>query len=910
MSEFGLKIRNIKAATLYSYNKGLRGCYDYTEAMFCNSLFSKFIRKHGMTDYKDESTRDIICLDFSFGTRSFEEEMNHLQTLLNNELNKEELDGERINYINNLIEYADKHRYDYEKLTKDEIRNIFYKEGCDVTYFNMKDETYETIHYKMLYRNPSKAKTGQVMFINEKLYDIAYEWLTMGIGKKMQYDNAKIVEISAYAPLTTSTIVGELRIPVKDILIVEDQDSLFKTMANVVRSEDYECKVNGEMRTLKKCVVNLEEVNVKNTIWDGMALIEECECPDWINGMCLLRQHFFKACAFKTRIQLFFQDWCEKNGYDYETYFITDMFGMKHKLKDIKVITTNNAIKWLKFKDIMGETPKDAYKYWRKIVNADGSIFGIVKTDHPSKLGNVQQMSYQMINTLPSTQRDITDLVKTSVDYVNELKNNNDVFVDFLKKNANVINNYEMLADLYEHYPTIADSDWFRTEKSDILKTYINKLRNGKITVDADNLTACGNPYALLLYVVGEDWQNDPTLKQEDGTIQCYTKRFCHDEYLCCIRSPHNSPNNFSYLHNQHSKEMDKYFAFSKNIIAFNCMHTDMQDRMNGEDFDSDFNFVSNHPTLVECAKECYMHYHTVVNALAESGITYKNNMSEYAKMDANASKAQLDIGESSNLAMLAISYYWTELEKPIPDMNKLKELSDNFNILAVLAQVAIDSIKREYEVSVRDEINRIKKMECMNITKENSKGKIVKCDYPYFMKYVKEVPTTKNGKELSNTQISMSRNKILNRINKEINCPMNWLEFEFDKLFIMPKNKKIDISNYIVNLCTDVKKVNTYQVNKIREMAINYSAKLTKLNSLEDDYELMIEETNQIIEQVSKIKMGKQTLNYIIAAALNVNTQNKRNKYRDFIKYRRKLLTILYRVNRTNFLKNFQNWG
>ena len=72
----------------------------------------------------------------------------------------------------------------------------------------------------MLFRTSAKAKVGQVIFINENLYDDAYDWLTIGLGKKMSYDNAKIVEMSAYAPLTTSTIVGTLKIPVEDILLI------------------------------------------------------------------------------------------------------------------------------------------------------------------------------------------------------------------------------------------------------------------------------------------------------------------------------------------------------------------------------------------------------------------------------------------------------------------------------------------------------------------------------------------------------------------------------------------------------------------------------------------------------------------------------------------------------------------
>ena len=52
----------------------------------------------------------------------------------------------------------------------------------------------------------------------------------------------------------------------------------------------------------------------------------------------------------------------------------------------------------------MGGSLESAYEYWCNKVNEDGSVFGIVKTDHPSKLGEYQQLSYQMVNTLPCTK--------------------------------------------------------------------------------------------------------------------------------------------------------------------------------------------------------------------------------------------------------------------------------------------------------------------------------------------------------------------------------------------------------------------------------------------------------------------------------------------------------------------------
>lgn len=89
---------------------------------------------------------------------------------------------------------------------------------------------------------------------------------------------------------------------------------------------------------------------------------------------------------------------------------------------------------------------------------------------------------------------------------------------------------------------------------------------------------------------------------------------------------------------------------------------------------------------MVKCAAYCYEHYPTIVNDLKESGVVYKNNKSEYARMDNTFSKSRIGIGYSSNLAQLAMTYYWSELQSDNPDSKRLDELSDNFVILSVLA--------------------------------------------------------------------------------------------------------------------------------------------------------------------------------------------------------------------------------
>jgi len=923
--ESGITIKNIKAGSLYGHNLGIRSRYDSIDGVLSDSLFLRFLQSHGLSLQSEGKTRDLICLDFDFGSRSYEEEREHLMKLI-----ASKTDPEERKKLEEVLAAVEQNKYQYKKLDKDGIRELFYQNGVSVRYDKKrKDGTLlrsDTIRYRMLYRNSSKAKLGQAVFIRESLYDCAYDWLTMGLGSRMPETNARIVELSAYAPLTASAIIGTLPIPVEDILILKDQDSRFTAMARVVRAEDYECleRVPDEEKTeqarqkalaagkldlygnpiykkaykkvsavKKRCVVSDEKTELQAPVWDGMALIEDSILPPWIHGMALLRQHFFKACAFRSRIQLYFKHWCEKNHRDYETETITDVFGRVHRMKDIKVITTDNAIKWKKFSGLMGATDAEAYDYWCRRVRADGSEFGVVKTDHPSKLGEVQQMSYQMINTLPCTREEIRRIAGQSMDCVNRLKSDTEEFLSFLRSNANEMNHYEMLADLCRHNPEFSESRWFRKEKQLIINGYVAKLRSGKITAPGDNLTVCGNPYALLLYSVGDPWQTDPTLRAEPGAVQCYTTRFSDGEYLCGMRSPHNSPNNVACFHNVRSSLMEEYFPFTENIIAVNTIKTDIQARCNGMDFDSDFLFVTNEPALVENARRCCRDYPTVVNQIRESGITYENTPLEYARMDHKFSKARRGIGESSNLAQLALSYYWT---------SPSQELYDNFTILAVLAQIVIDGCKREYEVDAMAEIERIKQMDCMNLTKDGTK-----CDLPFFMKYIKDVPTAKNGKELSYEEIKLGREKVSLRLNNEIICPMNWLQECLDQIPGASRTACRDTAEFFLKR---TEKANSRQMARIRSLAEGYDAFLRTNHSrlYDETFQSELQSVSkEYYEAVRKIRIGNPAVfNRLIETALLPDTGNSKGLPSTGSRYAKRLLNTLYKINREMFLSNF----
>ena len=836
--------------------------------MFVNSLFKDFLEENGLKTWKEESTRDIVCLEFNYGSRSYRQELDHLYKValsarkeykrarMRNDEYLMKKAKQKENKVSELLYLAKKNKNKYQQLSKDDLRKKFYNDGIDVEYVfrkrNGEIRKREVIHYKMLYRSTGKAKKGSCMFIVDRLYNKAQNFLYMGI--KLPKVNPKIVEISAYAPLVSSGIVGKIKINPKNILILKDIDRFFKT--NVISIE-----TNSD----KQCFArHIDDYELKNTLFDGQALIDSSIFPEWGNGYILLRHHFCKMAAFNTNIQKFFKDYF---GEDYYTATVKDMFGNEHYVRDIELITTDNAMKWLKF--------DKSYEYWCKWVYDNDCQFGIVKTAHQSKLGNNQKMSYQMVNSLD--EKIMPNVVKESVEYVEKLKSDNSVFMDYLKKNANFSNDYEVLIALCEHNSEFYRSAYFRSRKNDIIKAYVLNLKSGKIIQNAENLTVIGSPYAMLLYAAtgNEDSvDNDITFQQEDNAIQCFTNRFNDKEYLAFFRSPFNSKNNLLYLHNVYNDIFNKYFNFGEQIIAINMNGTDAQDRANGMDMDSDFGLTTNQPDIVEHAKICYIDYPTIVNNIPKESNSYQNTMDDFAKIDNGLAKSQTDIGESSNLAQISQTYACNFNDE---------KYQDYVCILSVLAQVAIDNAKRRFDIDLTQEIKRIK--DDMDIQTNK---------YPTFWRIIKKGFKKKN-------------------INDELKCPMNYLcSLDINKF--RNTSSTLPMSYFFIQHPLEKDKK---QCRKVEELISNYSLGLLE-HQIDDesDYNnhlLLRSDFDDLIKSIGQTYISKNysglmswLLNrafvitpHMATKSLITNSNLKKNKPL--------LIKILYQVSKKSFLSCFK---
>ncbi len=871
MSEYGIRIKNIEASTLLEYNRGLRSHYEVTNAMFTNSLFCDYLKENGLKLLKDESTRDIICLEFNFGTRSYEQEMEHLKKTAKkarleykeakSRNNQNEMDKKmkKRKWIMECIAFARENKEKYERLSKEEIRRLLYNDGVDVEYISRKrDGTIkkrEVIHYKMLYRSTGKAKKGSCMFIRDKLHKKAQNFLYMGI--KCPENNAQILELSAYAPLVSSTIVDRIKINPRNILILEDIDKSFITnVISIETDQDKHCHAR-----------RIDHYELKNTLFDGQALIDSSIFPEWADGYILLRHHFCKMAAFCSNIQTFFQDYF---GEYYPDATVKDMFGREHFVKDIEVITTNHSMKWLKF--------NKSYDDWCKKVNENHNLFGIVKTAHKSKLGDVQKMSYQMVNSLDESIMD--NVTRESVTYVERLKRDDEFFLEYLQKNSNFSNDHEVLVALSKQNREFTRSEYFRERRKAIIKTYVRNMKTGKLIQNAENLVIVGSPYAMLLYgATGnkDSVDDDDTFQTETGTIQCYTERFEVDRHLAFFRSPFNSKNNLTYLHNTCHEKLKKYFRFGKLILAVNMIGTDFQDRNNGSDQDSDSGYCTDQVDIVEHARKCYADHPTIVNNIPKEKNVYRNTMDDFAMLDNRLANCQRDIGESSNLAQIAQTYACNFTDS---------KYTNYVCILSVLAQVAIDNAKRCFDIQLTDEIQRIK--EDMEIQRHK---------YPNFWKLIHPNINPEKINPRLHCPMNCLYDLRLNRFrNTAATLPMSYFYKKFELEKDRRKSKKVEdlIAKYSLHL---------YQYNTSGE---NISDRCDDYLLLRKDFEDMVSSIRKVYLSDSYIGLMSWLIDRAFLITCNVNRNRQLKKQLDM--NRSLLLKVLFQVNSGNLLKIFSN--
>jgi hypothetical protein len=584
----------------------------------------------------------------------------------------------------------------------DQIRNILYNNGFIL----------DGVHYVEYKRSSSKAKEGDHLFIMEKsgddfnVHDHMMNYARLGI--QFPTDKTEIFDLTsakAYESLTGSSIEYIIDIKPEEILIVNDiKDHEFLANVNVV-SQDKDGKL---------IVIPDSNYPMKNDLFDGESLLDSSLFPKDENGNMkgfqLLRNNFLKSAAFNCEVQKFFKD--------REITEVQNAFGTKQDATKIKLIITPNSLKifkFLKYIPIKDKSPenismKDAYEYWLSKIS---STFGVVKSEHISNFGNgnYNQMSYQMLNSLPLDKDDVAKILETDFQYIKDMKTYTSVFREHIR-NYKVSCSGSLVENILMYTDKVSDTDLYKDLRYDTVKTYKRTMKQGKISIKGDYGTICSMPWELLLSSIH---QHDlDKFKQTLQPLQAKGEIYCpaldSDEEVSIFRSPHICASNVIVGKNKFHKEFTDYFHFTKGILVLTPWEWDIMERGNSLDFDSDSALIVRDKTILKRSKEVQS-FATPIHKIISDDIKNHNSADDLAILDEKISVNK--IGEICNLAQVLNSYYWNEYYKgDNADKDLLEKIYNQIIILAILSNIEIDKAKHVFKLEMTEILNEIRNIE------------------------------------------------------------------------------------------------------------------------------------------------------------------------------------------------------
>ena len=171
-------------------------------------------------------------------------------------------------------------------ITRKKLREMAYRDGI----------TINGIHYVNFQRSSSKARTGNVLFIDDRYFDEMEQWQNMDIPFRHivrsedrknpnPFEETDLVSTRSYSSLTSSAIIGTLNIDPYSILLIDDVAGKGEMECNVVRNVSEDGKFH--------LVAEKENYEQSTDLWDGQSLLDESVFASYKNkGFCFCETIF------------------------------------------------------------------------------------------------------------------------------------------------------------------------------------------------------------------------------------------------------------------------------------------------------------------------------------------------------------------------------------------------------------------------------------------------------------------------------------------------------------------------------------------------------------------------------------------------------------------------------------------
>ena len=713
------------------------------------------------------------------------------------------------------------------------LRNILYKDG-------FKCDSRDYVRFK---RSSGSSRVGKCLFIEKNLSKHMQKWGLCGLEVK-DGEEIDLAALEAYIALPTSSIIDVIEIDPKSILIIDDYESVFNdTVIETTIGDD------GWLHTDEKTI------EIHNSIWDGQSLIDKSVMGEYsCYGMLLLRNKFFKSCCFNTNIQKWFED----NN-------ITDIsqlngFTLATDVSEIKMITTPNSVKYLKF---------GSMEQW---LNNLPSMFGVVKHEKKTHFfdGQMVQCHYQLLNTLQLSKNDVEEFLQPSFDYMNKLNTDIDVFKYHIKcqalKDENPKNMNDIIYTMLSICPDFERTEIFLNFKRSLIKAYRKNLKKGHVLVNGNYSVLFGNPIEMLKSSIGEFNPTISTLKK--GEI--YNSRFLNEQELLCCRSPHVTIGNILVAKNVYINEINTYFNLTDEIVCLNSINDNILERLSGCDFDSDQMLITDDQILLNAAKKNYSIFKVPTSNVHARKAKRYFTPEDQADLDIRTSNNL--IGEIINLSQQLNSQLWDKANNSEESIQELYDTDTVFRRLYfdicqldVMSCIEIDKAKKEFEIDSKAEIKRIQNRH-IKLDKETGLKQ-----QAHFLGVISQIKGYEDKK---------------NVVYKSCKTTMDYLEETIDDFSpARRRRKKILFSNLFKPTNYNTKLVYIQQINNIIDQLqelIKDKIQVMNLDKYTYSYDvkckMFIDKKNKIYQKMSKYNINEHTM-YRLVRYIDKD-KIKENKY------------------------------
>lgn len=556
-------------------------------------------------------------------------------------------------------------------MDKAELRRYLYTNGfgCDGTRY---------VRYK---RSSGSSRVGKCLFVNEALAADMNKWDCCGLTVN-EGDKIDLAAWEAYISLPMSSIIDTMEIPLDSILVIDDYESKFRDEVVAVGIED------GHLSTEQKTV------EISNSIWDGQSLMDKSLFGKYADkGMLLLRNRFFKSCCFNTNIQQWFAD----RG-------ITSVDQLKgytqaRNISQIKLITTPSSIKYAKFGRI---------EDW--LCNVEPT-FGIVKYEKKTHKfdGRMVQSHYQLFNTLQLSYEEMEAVLKPSLDFIAAIRRDPAVLryaikypYDDVEEWTSLDSKNEIIFKMLGINDRFAHTKMYYDFRDDLIKGELRNLRRGHVLISGNYSTLMGNGLEMLKAATGEF---DGTSELAPGEI--HSTRFGYGERLLCSRSPHVCTGNILLVNNVANASYDKYFNLTPEIVCVTACGFNIQQRLNGCDYDSDTMLITDDKMLINVAERNYDWFKVPTNLT--TSVKTPRHYTNDDKADLDVKTSVNLIGSIINTSQYCQSIMWEKLNQGA-SRESCHEIFLDICKLAVLSGIEIDKSKKEFPIDSFVELTDIKK--------------------------------------------------------------------------------------------------------------------------------------------------------------------------------------------------------